>query len=289
MKPRTLRTADRTPGVQAILPVVLMACLAAGCGTRSDPNRAPIVLATTTSTQDSGLLDELIPAFESRSGWTVKTIAVGSGKALALAERGEADLVLAHSEKAEREFMDRGGGTARWRLMYNDFVLLGPPADPAGVRGRESVLEALRVIAGRGAAFVSRGDESGTNVLERTLWDQAGVDPGPALIETGQGMGATLRIASERRAYTLADRATYLAQRSTLDLEVLHQGDAVLRNVYHLILVDPRRGPRVNTEGARALARYLLSRESIDRIATFGRDRFGQPLFIPDPDPAVTE
>jgi len=280
--------ADWTLGIRAILPMLVLACLTAGCGA-TDPDRAPIVLATTTSTQDSGLLDELIPRFESRSGWTVKTIAVGSGKALALAERGEADLVLAHAGKAEREFMDRGGGTVRWRLMYNDVVLLGPPADPAGIRRTGSVIEALRLVAGRSAAFVSRGDESGTHLLEQSLWEQSGVDPGAALIETGQGMGATLRIASERSAYTIADRATYLAQKGTLDLEVLHEGDPVLRNVYHVILVDPRRGPRVNSEGARVLARYLFSREAIDTIEGFGRDRFGQPLFVPDPDQTVAE
>jgi len=285
---RTLGSNGWIQGIQTLLAVVL-ALLTVGCGAGSDPDRAPIVLATTTSTQDSGLLDELIPQFGNRSGWMVKTIAVGSGKALALAERGEADLVLAHAEKAEREFMDRGGGTARWRLMYNDFILLGPPADPAGVREKKSVIEALRAIAGRGDPFVSRGDESGTHMLERSLWEQAGVNPGAGLIETGQGMGATLRIASERRAYTLADRGTYLAQKATLDLEVLHEGDPVLRNVYHVILVDPRRGPRVNSEGARVLARYLFSREAIDTIAAFGRERFGQPLFTPDPDPAVAQ
>jgi tungstate transport system substrate-binding protein len=275
------------PWGRGFVAAFLAAGLAGGCGAGRDVDRPPIVLATTTSTQDSGLLDALIPPFESASGWKVNTIAVGSGKALALAERGEADIVVAHSEKAEREFVERGGGTARWRLMYNDFVLVGPAADPAGVRGADSVIAALRSIAGKGAPFVSRGDESGTHLLERALWDQAGTRPGAALIETGQGMGATLRIASERDGYTIADRGTWLAQRATLGLEMLRDGDAVLRNVYHIILVDPRRGPRVNTEGARALARYLLSRESLDTIAAFGKDRFGQSLFTPDPDPTM--
>lgn len=277
----------RMPWGRGFVAAFLAAGLAGGCGAGRDVDRPPIVLATTTSTQDSGLLDALIPPFESASGWKVNTIAVGSGKALALAERGEADIVVAHSEKAEREFVERGGGTARWRLMYNDFVLVGPAADPAGVRGADSVIAALRSIAGKGAPFVSRGDESGTHLLERALWDQAGTRPGAALIETGQGMGATLRIASERDGYTIADRGTWLAQRATLGLEMLRDGDAVLRNVYHIILVDPRRGPRVNTEGARALARYLLSRESLDTIAAFGKDRFGQSLFTPDPDPTM--
>jgi tungstate transport system substrate-binding protein len=275
------------PWGRGFVAAFLAAGLAGGCGAGRDVDRPPIVLATTTSTQDSGLLDALIPPFESASGWKVNTIAVGSGKALALAERGEADIVVAHSEKAEREFVERGGGTARWRLMYNDFVLVGPAADPAGVRGADSVIAALRSIAGKGAPFVSRGDESGTHLLERALWDQAGTRPGAALIETGQGMGATLRIASERDGYTIADRGTWLAQRATLGLEMLRDGDAVLRNVYHIILVDPRRGPRVNTEGARALARYLLSRESLDTIAAFGKDRLGQSLFTPDPDPTM--
>jgi tungstate transport system substrate-binding protein len=277
----------RLPWGRSFVATFLAAGLAGGCGAGRDVDRPPIVLATTTSTQDSGLLDALIPPFESASSWKVKTIAVGSGKALALAERGEADIVVAHSEKAEREFMERAGGTARWRLMYNDFVLVGPAADPAGVRGANSVIAALRSIAGKGAPFVSRGDESGTHALEKSLWVQAGVSPGAALIETGQGMGATLRIASERDGYTIADRGTWLAQRATLGLEMLREGDAVLRNVYHIILVDPRRGPRVNTEGARALARYLLSRESLDTIAAFGKDRYGQSLFTPDPDPTM--
>ncbi|MFQ5878423.1 MAG: substrate-binding domain-containing protein, partial [Acidobacteriota bacterium] len=231
---------------------------------------------------------ELIPLFEARAGRRVKTIAVGSGKALALAERGEADLVLVHSPEDEERFMARGAGLLRRRLMYNDFVLVGPASDPAPVRGAGDAAAAMRAIARAGAPFVSRGDDSGTHRMERKLWRAASVEPpsGHRYVETGQGMAATLRVASERRSYTLADRGTFLAQRSTVDLEILFEGDPALRNVYHLIVVSPRQGPRVNVEGARDLARFLLSGPTLRRIRDFGRDRYGSALFVPEAEPA---
>lgn len=247
-----------------------------------------VLLATTTSTQDSGLLDELIPAFEAASGAKVKIIAVGSGQALALGERGEADLLLVHSPEAEERFMARGAGLLRRRMMYNDFVLAGPAADPAGMRRARGLPAALRALHGSQAAFVSRGDDSATHRMELTLWRQAGLShpqERERYLETGQGMGSTLRVASEKGAYTLTDRGTYLSLRPTLSLAVLFEGDPALRNVYHLIVVNPKQGPRVNQEGAVALARFLLSQVTEARVAAFGRKRFGRPLFMPDAEP----
>ncbi len=246
-----------------------------------------MILATTTSTYDTGLLDAIIPPFEARSGIQVKVIAVGSGQALAMGERGEADLILSHAPEAEQQFMSRGFGISRRRLMYNDFILVGPAADPAAARQQRDILTVLAVIARSRAVFVSRGDDSGTHMLERKLWERAGLQPQPGqwYLETGQGMGATLRVASQKRAYTLTDRGTFLAQRRLLDLEVLYEGDPTLRNLYHVLIVNPRNGPRVNTEAARALARYLFSPEVLKTIDEFGRERFGQPLFFSDAGP----
>jgi tungstate transport system substrate-binding protein len=265
----------------------LLLTLAAAC--TSGPGKAtppPIIMATTTSTYDSGLLDEIIPPFEKPSGMTVKTIVVGSGKALALGERGEADLLLVHAPEAEERFMARGGGLLRRRMMYNDFVLVGPAADPAGLRGAADLTAAMTALHRSGAAFVSRGDDSGTNEMELKLWKQAGLShPEKGYLETGQGMGATLRVASEKRGYTLTDRGTFLSLQSRLFLVVLFEGDPVLRNIYHVIVVDPKRGARVNEPGARALARYLLSDEVLARVRDFGRERFGRALFVPDAEP----
>jgi len=268
---------------------VLMLALAASCTNvlPEDPS-APVVLATTTSTQDSGLLDELIPPFEAASGLTVKIIAVGSGQALALGERGEADILMVHSPEAEEQFMARGAGLLRRRMMYNDFVMVGPPADPARLHRARGLDAALKAMLRPEAIFVSRGDDSGTHQMELKLWRQAGLSRPSAkdrYVETGQGMGDTLRVASGMGAYTLSDRATFLALRSTLSLAVHFEGDPALRNVYHLIVVNPKRGPRVNTDGALALARFLLSGVTETRLKAFGRARYGRPLFMPDMEP----
>jgi tungstate transport system substrate-binding protein len=248
---------------------------------------APIILATTTSTQDSGLLDALMPRFEAESGMKVKVIAVGSGHALALGERGEADLVLAHAPSAEEKFMHKGAGVLRRRLMYNEYAIVGPPGDPAGLRREKEIGAALQALARSGAGFASRGDDSGTHQTERWLWALAGIDPRTVsgYLESGQGMGATLRVASEKRAYTLTDLGTYLAQKKGLDLEVLFEGDNTLRNVYHVLLVNPKNGPRVNSRGGEALARWFLSPEALSIVREFGREKFGRPLFTPDLEP----
>ncbi len=243
----------------------------------------PVILATTTSTQDSGLLDVLVPLFEKKSGYTVKTIAVGTGQSLALGDRGEADVVLVHAPRLELEYLAKGNLINRRRVMHNDFILVGPPADPAGIKGIKSAAEVLKKIAERGAKFVSRGDNSGTHSKERSLWKAAGTTPkGTWYIESGQGMGATLTIASEKGAYTLTDRATYLAFKRRIRLAILLEGDAPLLNIYHVMEVNPARHRKVNAAGGKAFADFMVSPEAQEVIKTFGVDKYGEPLFFPD-------
>lgn len=261
--------------------VILLAAALTAC--QAKPVNSEIILATTTSTQDSGLLDALVPIFEQESGYTVKTVAVGTGQALKMGEEGNADILLVHSPKAEEAFMQAGFGLERHLVMHNDFVLVGPATDPAGIRNAASTTQALIQIANAAAPFVSRGDDSGTHKMERSLWEAAGSPPlGGWYIESGQGMGATLRIASEKQAYTLTDRATYLANRATLQLEVLLEGDPSLLNIYHVIVVNPEKWPQVNLSGARAFVEFLLAPETQALIGQFGVSDYGQPLFYPD-------
>lgn len=241
-----------------------------------------VILSTTTSTQDSGLLDVLVPMFERATGYTVKPIAVGTGQALALAARGEADVTLAHAPALETQYIAEGKLLNRRLVMYNDFVIVGPPDDPAGVAGGRGAVEAVRRVAAAGARWVSRGDNSGTHLRERALWKEAGVPPaGPWYIESGQGMGATLVIAHDRQAYTLSDRATYLAFRQRLALAVAVEGDRRLRNIYAVLEVSPANGPRVNTAAGKAFADFLVATDAQRVIATFGVERYGEPLFVP--------
>jgi tungstate transport system substrate-binding protein len=265
---------------RAVLALVA-ALLLAGCTAAPSAERS-LVLATTTSTQDSGLLDELLPAFTADTGWQVKTVAVGSGQAIELGRRGEADVLLVHSPAAEQEFVAEGAAGQRRLVMHNDFVLLGPAADPAGIRGAGSV-DAVSGVAAAQAVFVSRGDDSGTNAKEDAQWSAAAVTPGGDWYqETGQGMGETLRVASELGGYTLSDRATYLAQRDTLALEVLSEGDPGLLNVYHVIEMTTRAGDRVQPDGAAAFADWIVSAPAQEIIGGIGTAEFGQPLFTPD-------
>jgi tungstate transport system substrate-binding protein len=258
-----------------------LALLAWGCGLQS--SHPDLLLVSTTSTQDSGLLDVLLPAFEQQSGYHVKLVAVGSGQALQMGEDGNADVILLHSPAAEETFMANGFGIDRRLVMHNDFVLAGPASDPAGIRG-STPPAALQAIYLAGAAFVSRGDDSGTNVKELALWKSAGLDPAgqPWYIETGQGQGVTLTIASEKEAYALTDRATFLANEPNLQLEILVEGDPGLLNVYHVITVNPGKWPKVNLAGARAFADFVTSPAGQAIIADFGVDKYGQPLFYPD-------
>jgi tungstate transport system substrate-binding protein len=245
-----------------------------------------ILLATTTSTRDAGLLDSLLPIFERQSGYSVKVIAVGSGQALAMGRRGDADLVLSHAPEAERVLVDSGYFVRRSLLMHNEFVLVGPAADPAGVRTERDPVAALRRIAERHARFVSRGDQSGTHQRELLLWKRVGgLPPGPGsdwYIESGQGMGATLLLADEKHAYTLTDMATYLAWRSKLELVPLVDGDSLLYNVYHVLELNPKTAPRANLTGGRALADFFVAPETQRMIGAFGKARFGRSLFVPD-------
>ena len=244
--------------------------------------RSPVILSTTTSTQDSGLLDVLVPLFEQKTGYTVKTIAVGTGQALALAARGEADVVLAHAPALEKKYVADGKMLDRRVVMYNDFVIIGPADDPAKIKGMTKAADAMKAIAATGSRFVSRGDNSGTHLLEKTLWKLAGVEPqGAWYIEAGQGMGATLGIADDRKAYTLTDRGTFLAFQKRVRLPILVEGDKPLLNIYSVMLVNPSNGPKVNTAGGTAFAEFMLSAETQKVIKTFGVDKYGQPLFVP--------
>ena len=246
------------------------------------PGSRTVILSTTTSTQDSGLLEVLVPLFERQTGYTVKTIAVGTGQALALAARGEADVTLAHAPRLEQRYVAEGKMLNRRLVMYNDFVIVGPAADPAAIRGTPRAVDALRKVAGVGAGFVSRGDQSGTHVLERALWKEAGLEPARSwYVESGQGMGQTLQIADERRAYTITDRGTYLAFQRRLALVILVERDRPLLNVYAVLEVNPANGPRVNPQGGKAFADFMVAPGTQALIKTFGVDRYGQPLFVP--------
>ena len=241
-----------------------------------------VILSTTTSTQDSGLLDVLVPLFEEKTGRTVKTLSVGTGQALALAAKGEADVALVHAPALEKRYVKKGKLLNRRLVMYNDFVIIGPAADPAKIKGLPRAVDGMKRIAESRSRFVSRGDRSGTNILELALWKQAGVEPrGAWYIESGQGMGQTLGIAGDRRAYTLTDRATYLAFQKRIALPVLIEKDGPLRNIYSVLEVNPASGPRINAAGGKAFAEFMLSAETQAVIRTFGVDKYGQPLFVP--------
>ena len=263
--------------------VVVSACGSAGAN--KPPANPNLILATTTSTQDSGLLDVLVPLFEKQSGYTVKTVAVGTGEALKMGEEGNADVLLVHAPSSEVTFIQGGGGKDRMLVMHNDFIMVGPAADPAGIKGKTPAA-ALTAIYEAGAPFVTRADDSGTYKKEVSLWQKAGVDPKGQTwyIETGQGMGASLTVASEKEAYILTDRPTYLANKENLQLEILNEGDNSLLNVYHVITINPDKWPKVNYEGARAFAKFITSAATQKVIGQFGRDKFGQPLFYPDAD-----
>jgi tungstate transport system substrate-binding protein len=243
-----------------------------------------IIMATTTSTQDSGLLDVLLPIFEKETGYFVKTIAVGSGQAMAMGQRGEADVLLVHSPAAEKKFVSEGYGIHRRLVMHNDFIIVGAPEDPGKIRGLNSGTEAFKKIASARVLFISRGDNSGTHAKEKAIWTAGGINPVKEkwYQQTGLGMGDTLNVASEKRAYTLSDRGTYLALKRHLQLDILTEGDAILLNIYHVIEVNPAKWPKVNTAGAKAFADFMVSQETQGIIKTFGVDKFGSPLFFPD-------
>ena len=253
-------------------------------GAEAAPKQKNIILATTTSTQDSGLLDTLIPIFEKETGYFVKTIAVGSGQAMAMGQKGEADVLLVHSPDAEKKFIDEGYGINRRLIMHNDFIIVGPAEDPAKIKGVKSSAEVLKTIAKAEGLFLSRGDNSGTHAKEKTLWKKADINPAGQkwYQETGLGMGQTLNVAAEKKGYTLADRGTYLSIKKNLGLDILTEGDAALLNIYHVIEVNSAKWPKANAGGAKAFADFMVSKKTQDIIKTFGVDKFGSSLFFPD-------
>lgn len=243
-----------------------------------------LILATTTSTVDTGLLDVLIPQFEAQTGYKVKPIGVGTGQALAMGEKGEADVLLTHAPASEKPLVDKGLVIDYKLVMHNDFVIVGPAADPAKVKGTKLAADALKKIAARGSLFVSRGDDSGTHKAEKTLWKKADVNPSGNrwYHESGSGMGQTLLIASDKQGYTLTDRGTYLAQKKNLDLVILVEGDKDLLNIYHVMAVNPAKFSRVNYDGAQAFAAFMVAPKTQKIIGEFGTDKYGAPLFFPD-------
>jgi tungstate transport system substrate-binding protein len=253
------------------------------CGTAAFAASKTVILATTTSTQDSGLLDVLVPQFEKESGFQVKTISVGSGQAMKMGEKGEADVLLVHSPDAEKKFMADGFGTTRRLVMHNDFIIVGPAADPAKIKGATAT-EALKRIAQSGTVFASRGDNSGTHAKEKWLWKATGINSEGQkwYQQTGLGMGQTLNVAAEKKGYTLTDRATYLALKKGLGLEILVEGDGKLLNIYHVIELNTVKWPKVNAEGGKAFADFMVAKKTQETIGRFGVEKFGAPLFFPD-------
>ena len=247
------------------------------------PENPDIILATTTSTQDSGLLDVLIPMFEEQTGFRVKTIAVGTGQALAMGEKGEADVLLTHAPASEKPLVESGAVTNYQLVMHNDFILVGPSSDPAKVKDLKSVADAFKAISETSSIFVSRGDDSGTDKKEKGIWKDINIpNEGSWYQETGQGMGQTLNIASQKEGYTLTDRATFLAQKDNLQLEIAVQGEKSLLNIYHVMQVNEEKFPKVNADGAKAFVEFMIDSKTQDIIGEFGMDEYGEPLFFKD-------
>ncbi len=274
----------------SVVTTVIALAFTAGCASPADTTTPPkpanpdMILATTTSTQDSGLLDVLVPMFEKKTGYKVKTVAVGSGAAMTMGERGEADVLLVHAPDSEVKFMQASHGVDRKLVMHNDFLIVGPASDPAGIKGMTSALATMKKIAEGKGIFISRGDNSGTNQLELKLWKAVSINATAQkwYQSSGQGMGATLNIASEKGAYTITDRATFLATKKMLSLETLVEKDPALLNIYHVIQVNPQKSDKINADGAKAFSDFMVSPETQNVIRAFGANKYGQPLFFPD-------
>jgi len=258
-----------------------------------NPANPEIIMASTTSTRDSGLIDVLIPIFQQNTGYTVKPIYVGSGAAINMGQQGNADVLLVHSPTAELTFMQGGYGINRRLVMHNDYIIVGPPSDPAGMKGMTVAVDALKKISDAKIIFYSRGDNSGTDALEKSLWKKIGISVADNSTSnpkwymeggTGTGMLDLLRIASEKGGYTITDRSTYLANQKVLTLDILVQGDPVLLNVYHVIQVNPEKFPKVNADGAKAFSDFMVDTVTQAIIAKYGIDKYGQPLFFADAD-----
>jgi len=278
--------------VLAAVATLLVACGGGGATTSVSPPANPdLIMASTTSTRDSGLMDILIPIFEQKTGYKMKPVYVGSGAAMNMGKEGNADVLLVHSPAAEVAFMNDGYGSDRKLVMHNDFIIVGKPADPAGIKGTASATDALQKIADAKSTFYSRGDNSGTDALEKGLWKKIGINVAdnsttnpPWYIQGGAGTGMLdlLRLVSEKGGYTITDRATYLANKSQLDLVILVEGDPLLLNIYHVIQVNPAKFPKVNAAGAKAFADFMVSAEAQKAIGDYGTDKYGAPLFFPD-------
>lgn len=271
------KTQTGSATTQTTTPVTAAATTAA-------PAVREVILATTTSTQDTGLLDVLVPLFEQKTGYRVKTIAVGTGAAIAMGQRGEADVLLVHDYTKEIPLVNNGYGINRKLVMHNDFIIAGPAADPAGIIGSKTAIDAYKKIAAAKVLFISRGDASGTNSAELRLWTAAGISPkGQSWYqETGQGMGATLAVAAEKNGYVFTDNATYYSTQKTTGLKVVFEGDPVLLNVYHVIQVNPSKSNKINGPGGRAFVLFMIDPEIQRFIGQFGLEKFGRALFVPD-------
>lgn len=279
--------------ITLFLLILIFSLLLGACTsqTASQPTNIPqveeaqkLILATTTSTYDSGLLDVLLPLFEAETGIKVEVIAVGTGQALKLGEDGNADVLLVHARAQEEDFMNNNHGVRREDVMYNDFVIVGSSSDSAIIKGISNASEALRLIAENQSQFVSRGDDSGTHVKEKTIWQKAGIEPqGDWYISAGQGMADVLTMADELQAYTLSDRATYLAfSKKGNELDILVEGDPILFNPYGIIAVNPDKNPNIKLDLANQFIDWMISLPTQEIIAEYGKSEFGQSLFIPD-------
>ncbi|MBM4431942.1 MAG: tungsten ABC transporter substrate-binding protein, partial [Chloroflexi bacterium] len=290
----------RKTSARLIMLLALLGMVLSGCRAAATPAAVPtptpaaipmatgrLLLATTTSTRDSGLLTFILPDFEKQYNIKVDVVAVGSGQAMKIGQDGNAEVLLVHSPAAEATFMTDGHGIRREDVMYNDFVIVGPTADPAGIKGMQNAVKVFAIIAEHQAKFVSRGDESGTHVKEKDVWKAAGIEPtGAWYISAGQGMGAVLTMANEQLAYTLSDRATYLARKAEgLQLEILSEGDAILFNPYGVIQVNPAKNPQIKGDLAKSFMDWIISVPVQEKIGTFGLDKWGALLFFPDSAP----
>ncbi|MCP4427897.1 MAG: solute-binding protein [Chloroflexi bacterium] len=272
--------------MEKITLLIILISLLIGCGSAGEPPAEPqkLILATTTSTENSGLLEFLLPAFEEEHNAVIDVVAVGTGQALQLGEDGNADVLMVHARAREDAFMETGHGVRREDLMYNDFVIVGPASDPAGIMGMTGAAAGLQAIAAAEVPFVSRGDDSGTHIKERSIWEVAGIKPtGDWYISAGQGMGAVLTMADEQRAYALTDRATYLARTlEGIDLEIAVENDSLLFNPYGVIAINPDKGEHIQVELANTFIDWLISADTQETIGAFGIEEFGVPLFTPN-------
>lgn len=286
--------------VSILIILMLIMALMVGCAseapgeeeTDSAEAKGSIILATTTSTQDSGLLDAILPQFTEDTGWEVDVVAVGSGAAMAMGENGEADVLLVHSPAAERDFIAAGHGPERYDVMYNDFVILGPSDDPAGLSDEapDNAIEALSILSETESVFVSRGDNSGTHAKELSIWEKVGIEPnGDWYVEAGQGMGAVITMADDMQGYTLSDRATWLNYSADTDMAIVTEGDSSLFNQYGVIVVDPEKNDQINAEGALDFQTWILGDAAQSLISEHGIEQFGDALFTPNATGEPTE